>query len=197
MAKDELESRGECQVIGGFLSPVSEAYEKPGLAPAAHRLQMCSLAVADSPWIANDAWEASQPEWRPTVSVLGSFRQRLAQHGYGDVGIKLVAGADLVQSFQVPNLWSAQDMHAITGPTFGLVIVERWASDIAEFLLTNPILFRNRKTIIVAKQYISNDISSTKIRLFLRRGLSVKYLLPDSVIAYIRHNGLYIEDDEQ
>lgn len=196
MAKDELESNAEYQVIGGFLSPVSDAYEKPGLAPAVHRLQMCSLAVADSPWIANDAWEACQAEWHTTVSVLDSFRQRLAQHGYEDVGIKLVAGADLVQSFQVPNLWTPEDMHAITGPAYGLVIVERWASDIAEFLLTNPILFRNRRTIIVAKQYISNDISSTKIRLFLRRGLSVKYLLPDPVIDYIRANGLYCDDED-
>lgn len=53
-----------------------------------------------------------------------------------------------------------------------------------------------KRTILVAKQYISNDISSTKIRLFLRRGLSVKYLLPDPVIAYIRTNNLYCDDED-
>lgn len=144
MAKDELEGREEYQVIGGFCSPVSDAYGKAGLAPAVHRLQMCRLAVEDSPWIVNDEWEANQPNWVTTVAVLGSFRNRLDLAGFGDVGIRLVAGADLIQSFQVPGLWTPEDIQLITGPSYGLVIVERWASDIAEFLLLNPILFQNR-----------------------------------------------------
>ncbi len=41
------------------------------------------------------------------------------------------------------------------------------------------------------KQFIHNDIASTKIRLFIKRGKSIKYLLPDPVIAYIRAHGLY------
>lgn len=41
---------------------------------------------------------------------------------------------------------------------------------------------------------IHNDVSSTKIRLFLRRGMSVHYLLPDNVIRYIEANHLYVDD---
>jgi len=32
------------------------------------------------------------------------------------------------------------------------------------------------------------------VRLFLRRGLSVRYLLPAAVVDYIEDNGLYQED---
>lgn len=83
---------------------------------------------------------------------------------------------------------------------YGLVVVDRWSSDISEYLLTDPILYNYRKRIHVVKQFISNDISSTKIRLFIGRNLSIKYLLSDSVIEYIKEHKLYrnaveIEED--
>ena len=74
---------------------------------------------------------------------------------------------------------------------YGCVIVDRWNSDISEFLVTDPLLYMYRKNIHVVKQFISNDISSSKIRLFIERGLSIKYLLPDPVIDYIEKHELY------
>lgn len=44
---------------------------------------------------------------------------------------------------------------------------------------------------MIAKQYIHNDISSTKIRLFIKRGMSIKYLLPDEVIDYIEMHQIF------
>lgn len=66
-----------------------------------------------------------------------------------------------------------------------------------------------RRNVIVIKQLIYNDISSTKVRLFVRRGMSIKwvflfrigtmlsrrYLLPNSVIQYIYDHKLYRESD--
>lgn len=49
--------------------------------------------------------------------------------------------------------------------------------------------------VIVIKQLIHNDISSTKIRLFVKRGMSIKYLLPDPVINYIHQHKLYVPAD--
>lgn len=45
--------------------------------------------------------------------------------------------------------------------------------------------------ILLVKQWIANDLSSTKIRLALKRGLSIKYLTPDPVVDYIAKSGLY------
>lgn len=55
-------------------------------------------------------------------------------------------------------------------------------------------LARWRDNIHLISQLIQNDVSSTKVRLFLRRGLSVRYLLPMSVVDYIEQNGLYLDD---
>lgn len=75
-------------------------------------------------------------------------------------------------------------------------------------------LARWRSNIHLISQLIQNDVSSTKVlsrlsfllpdmlliyfffkvRLFLRRGLSVRYLLPNSVVDYIEQNGLYQDE---
>lgn len=159
MARDALEDDGRFQVVGGLLSPVSDQYRKTGLVPVVHRLEMCHLAVKDSPWIEVDAWEAQQEVYKTTIQVLTSLKGRLPP----GLQVMLLAGADLIKTFEVPGLWAAEDRQAILGH-YGCVVVDRWNHDISEFLLTDPILYKYRKSIHVVKQFISNDISSTKIR---------------------------------
>lgn len=55
-------------------------------------------------------------------------------------------------------------------------------------------LSRWRHNIHLIHQLIQNDVSSTKVRLFIRRGLSVRYLLPSQVVDYIDEHGLYVDD---
>lgn len=55
-------------------------------------------------------------------------------------------------------------------------------------------LARWRHNIFLVPQLIQNDVSSTKVRLFLRRGLSVRYLLPAPVVGYIEEHNLYADD---
>ena len=47
---------------------------------------------------------------------------------------------------------------------YGCAVVERCNSDIDEFILRDALLYRFRHNIHIVRQYISNDISSTKIR---------------------------------
>jgi nicotinamide mononucleotide adenylyltransferase len=56
-------------------------------------------------------------------------------------------------------------------------------------------LSRWRSNIHLISQLIQNDVSSTKVRLFLKRGLSVRYLLPAPVVDYIEQRGLYQDGD--
>ena len=44
------------------------------------------------------------------------------------------------------------------------------------------------------QQLVQNDISSTKIRLFRRRDMSIRYLVPEPVVQYIEAHNLYDED---
>ena len=74
---------------------------------------------------------------------------------------------------------------------YGAVIVERTGTD-TEQALAN--LAPWRENIFLVPQTITNDVSSTKVRLFLKRGMSVRYLLPAPVVDYIEQHGLYMDD---
>ena len=73
----------------------------------------------------------------------------------------LLAGGDLIESMGEPDVWADQDLHHILGK-YGCLIVERTGSDVRSFLLSHDILYEHRKNILVIKQLIYNDISSTK-----------------------------------
>lgn len=77
MAKDFLKDHEEFYLIGGYLSPVSDAYKKPGLVSWQHRIQMAELAVQSSDWIMVDPWESRQQEFQRTAWVLDHFDRML------------------------------------------------------------------------------------------------------------------------
>jgi len=106
------------------------------------------------------------------------------------VRIALLAGADLIQTMSTPGVWSDKDLDHILG-RYGTFIVERTGTDIDDALAN---LQPWKENIYVIQQLIQNDVSSTKIRLFLRREMSVQYLIPAPVIEYIEEHGLYEED---
>ncbi|RUS31261.1 hypothetical protein BC938DRAFT_478169 [Jimgerdemannia flammicorona] len=166
MAKDYIEERGEYELLAGYYSPVGDAYKKEGLAAARHRMRMCELAVdTTSNWLMVDAWESRQPEYMRTALVLDHFDQELNVTGRERKKIKimLLAGGDLIASFGHPGVWTHEDLHHILGD-FGCVIIERTGTDVYGFLLSHDILYYHRKNVVVIKQLIHNDISSTKIR---------------------------------
>lgn len=206
MALDAVREQTRFEVIGAYFSPVSDNYRKPGLAMAHHRVTMCELACErTSSWLMVDAWESLQPKYTRTALVLDHFNDEinikrngiLSKDGNSQLGVKimLLAGGDLIESMGEPNVWAEQDLHHILG-NYGCLIVERTGSDVRSFLLSHDIMYEHRKNILVIKQLIYNDISSTKVRLFLRRNMSVQYLLPNSVIRYIQENGLYVDEKE-
>ena len=190
----------EYEVIGGYISPVSDRYNKAGLASAAHRVRMCELATEQtSDWLMVDPWEAMQPEYQPTAVVLDHVFQSveaLLPEGAKKLHVSLLCGADLLMGM-LPGVWSIHDLDHILG-TYGLFVIERSGSSVVEALAQlkelNPRWVENIHTI---RQLIPNDISSTSIRQFLRLGLSVHYLLPWCVIQYIREHGLYRDEGKE
>jgi nicotinamide mononucleotide adenylyltransferase len=80
MANDYIRQRTpQFEVVGGYLSPVSDAYGKADLVSATHRVKMCNAAVQDESWIMVDPFEAEyfddlgKPVYLPTAVVLRHF----------------------------------------------------------------------------------------------------------------------------
>lgn len=161
---------------------------------------MCQLAIDKaSNWLMVDTWEAEKKDYQPTAKVLDHFDHEINVLRKGiDTGdgnrkplkIALLAGADLIQTMSTPGVWSEKDLDHILG-RYGTFIIERSGTDIDEALAS---LGNYRENIHVIQQLIQNDVSSTKIRLFLRRGMSVQYLIPAPVVEYIEQNHLYRDD---
>ncbi|XP_069951721.1 uncharacterized protein [Cherax quadricarinatus] len=106
------------------------------------------------------------------------------------VTVKLLCGADLLESFAKPGLWKDEDIEALVGK-FGLVVITREGSNPYKFIYESDVLTRHQRNIHIVTEWITNEVSSTKVRRALRRGDSVKYLVQDSVIEYIYKNALY------
>lgn len=226
LARDHLEDTGEYRVVKGIISPVGDAYKKKGLIESRHRLEMARLSTEDSDWITVDSWESLQPEWVETAKVARHHydellaaeqnnddvdtvkyaKKRRIEENYfegsshrkrrDDPQLMLLCGADVLESFGVPNLWKQDDIAEIVG-RYGLVCITRSGSDPHRFIHQSDMLWKLRKNIHVVHEWVTNEISATHVRRSLRRGRSVRYLLPDSVVRYIQEHGLYSAESEQ
>lgn len=144
---------------------------------------MCEAAVPDPECgITVDPWEALQPQYVPTARVLDHLEQEiscalpdgvLSADGktYLKPRIALLAGADLVQTMSTPGVWSPEDLDHILG-RFGAFIIERAGTDIEQAIDS---LSKWRKNIHVIQQVFQNNMSSTQIRLHIKRDMSVQY----------------------
>ncbi|PWW77891.1 Nucleotidylyl transferase [Tuber magnatum] len=203
------------EVVGGYLSPVSDRYKKAGLANATHRVCMCELACEQtSDWLMVDPWEAIQKEYQPTAVVLNHITTSVNDQLGGistspdpdaprkPAQVSLLGGSDLLQTMSQPGVWSLKDLDLIIG-SHGIFVIERSGSSVSDALA--PLSEWGEKMgknwledIHVVRQLIANDISSTRIRQFLRWGMSVKYLLPNCVIEYLEEHQFYrdpVEDN--
>ncbi|XP_005732956.1 nicotinamide/nicotinic acid mononucleotide adenylyltransferase 1 [Pundamilia nyererei] len=220
LARDHLEDTGQYKVVRGIISPVGDAYKKKGLIEACHRLEMTRLATESSDWVMVDSWESLQPEWVETAKVVRHHYEELlaAEQNIDDVDtikyakkrrieenhhkdrddlqLMLLCGADVLESFGIPNMWKQEDIAEIVGH-HGLVCITRSNSDPHKFIHQSDLLWKYRKNIHIVREWVTNDISATHVRRSLRRGQSVRYLLPDSVIHYIKEHGLYSSESEQ
>ncbi|NXS92074.1 NMNA1 adenylyltransferase, partial [Jacana jacana] len=109
--------------------------------------------------------------------------------------VKLLCGSDMLESFGIPNLWKLEDITEIV-KNYGLVCISRAGNSVQKFIYESDILWKYKNNIHLVEEWITNDISSTKIRRALRRGQSIRYLVPDGVQSYIEKNNLYSPESE-
>lgn len=223
LARDHLHETGRYLVLRGIISPVGDAYKKKGLVEANHRVAMIEKAIQLSDWLTLDTWESKQNEWVETVKVLRHHCENLKNQFVIDKKsatqcrkgkkrkieekdvcviderdipqLMLLCGGDVLESFGVPDLWKKEDIEEILG-TFGMVCISRHACNLQKCIFESDILWQCRNKIHLVTEWIDNDISATKVRRALRRGHSIKYVVPDPVIDYILWHQLYDQHSE-
>lgn len=134
IARDHFREQGTHEVIAGVVSPVHDKYNKNGLVSAKHRSAMVKLSLQTSDWIRLSDWECmKQNQWtRTRVSlqyhqnyinsilndtngtvneiIPGWVPENIKKYKGERVQIKLLCGADLLESFAVKNLWEPEDV---------------------------------------------------------------------------------------
>ncbi|XP_052858975.1 nicotinamide/nicotinic acid mononucleotide adenylyltransferase 3 isoform X2 [Drosophila gunungcola] len=216
IAKDHFEMQGTHRVVGGIISPTHDSYGKKDLASALDRCAMVKLATQSSNWIRLSDWEVHQTKWMRTQAVLQHHQNYINNHinsggaGGNDevdthlagwlprgligsrdpVHLKLLCGADLLESFAVPGLWAEADIEDIVA-NHGLVVITRAGSNPGKFIFDSDILTKYQNNITLITNWVPNEVSSTLIRRLLGRGQSVKYLIDDLVLEYIKRQRLF------
>ncbi|ESQ42867.1 hypothetical protein EUTSA_v10015421mg, partial [Eutrema salsugineum] len=144
LARDALHSMG-FHVLGGYMSPVNDAYKKK-------------------------YWSM----------MLESLK------------VMLLCGSDLLESFCTPGVWIPEQVKTIC-EDYGIVCIRREGQDVENMIFGDKILYETRDNIRIVNNFVPNQISSSRLRQCISRGLSVKYLTEDGVIDYIRQHQLYTD----
>jgi nicotinate (nicotinamide) nucleotide adenylyltransferase len=189
---------------------------QPGYVPTAQVLDHFHAEI-DAVWAHLDEGPKERPKEHPIAAFDGAAKSTpdgtagtigtgalppISNHAqtrtkpHNGVTIGLLAGADLLQTMSIPGLWAQSDLQHMVA-SYPMFILEREGTDVEQAIADIQTLDPNhdwRKNIHVMPQSIRNDVSSTKIRLFIRGNMSVKYLLPSCVDQYIQEHNLYRDD---
>jgi nicotinate-nucleotide adenylyltransferase len=220
-----LTSNGPIGVLGGTFDPIHLAHlrlaeelaDAFGLArvcfvPAAvpphratpsalanHRLEMVRLAVADNLRFEVDDRELARQGPSYTFDTVRELRAEL------DHPLCLLMGADAFVAFATWHRWRElielvhivvarrpgyplQDLAAALPPALKAEYLGRHCAE-RETLMQEPggRIFTHELTAL--------DVSASALRKLIARGESLRYLLPDAVIAYIENHRLYKENN--
>ncbi|MDU4961913.1 MAG: nicotinate-nucleotide adenylyltransferase [Sporomusaceae bacterium] len=146
----------------------------------AHRYAMTQLATQSNPFFEVLPVEIERSGLSYTIDTV---RRLLQQYGF-DTELFCIAGADAIR-----DLLTWKDAEALLDLCCFAAAGRPGDSDAAAATLARLGEKGRRRIIRVDTPQL--DISATAIRERLRRGLSVRYLVPDTVAAYIDKERLY------
>ncbi len=166
-----------------IFTPTGKPPHKKGytVTPAEDRYSMTMLATNDNPFFKVSRMEIERPGLTYTVDTLEQFYEMMGD----DTKLYFISGADAVL-----DILTWKDVERVLG----------YCTFIAATRPGYPIERLNKQLSQLRQMYggqvhpmevTGMDISSTEIRKRVKSGLSIKYLLPESVKTYIKKSGLY------
>lgn len=168
-----------------ILLPSAHPPNKPpdALAPASHRGEMVRLAIAGDPLFTYSDYDVTRPGPTYTVQTVTHFHKELGSR----VALFWIIGADALAELttwrNLPDILDVCEIVTADRPDAPSVNWDALRNVIGEGRTSR--LQKNR----LSAPPIA--ISSTDIRTRVRRGLPIRYLVPDAVVRYIKDHGLY------
>ncbi|NLY43976.1 MAG: nicotinate-nucleotide adenylyltransferase [Clostridiaceae bacterium] len=146
-----------------------------------HRYAMTSLAISTNPFFKVSSVEIDREGYTYTVDTIKYFKTQYED----DTGFYFIVGADTVGQL---HTW--KDAQFLLGMC-EFAVATRPGYDKKELLRQIECLNKKYNGKINLVEVPLLDISSTLIRKKIKAGLSIKYLVPESVEKYIIDNALY------
>ncbi len=165
---------------------------------AEHRLAMLQLALANEPGLVADARELHRKGLSYTLDTLTEIRAEIGVETPLCLCIGMDSLIDLNQWHRWRELTDVAHVVAAARPGWHLPqsgevleFVQAHRASGEEQLLAQP------AGNILIKEITLLPVSATGIRQALQRGESIRYLVPDSVIDYIRQHQLYSDKKDK
>ena len=177
------------------------------VAPALHRYEMVSLATIFTPYFSVSSIEIDRPGRSYSVETVQELRKIYGKDSifYFIVGVD--AFLEISTWKNAKELLASVQFIVTARPGWRLDDVERSLKSKKLVKLGNP-RFRYLKIseidseakiktpeegLVLLVEVVSHDISSTEIRHLVEEGRSIRFLVPDTVAAYMDKNQLYRE----
>lgn len=177
-----------------FIPSANPPHKDNVMVSAEHRSTMVKLAIADNPLFSVDELELNREGSSYTIDTLISLRESLGH----DTSLCLMMGSDAFVKLNTWHRWQELLDYA------HIVLVQRPSAQPQEALPTEvEALLRDHYTdqhadlanensgSIMMQAITGQDISATGIRGMLGNGESVRYLVPDIAMEYIKKSKLY------
>lgn len=160
--------------------PVSSKYNKDGLIEDKHRFNMLNLVCKTHPKFEVSDIEFNLPKQPYTFETL-----QAVQKLYPNYEIRLIIGTDNLKEF---NTWyEYQKLLA----QFKVYVLTRAEDNICEIIAQDDSISEYSSSFIKSNISVKTNLNSTFVRNEIKNGNSVKFLLPDEIIDYIKNNNLY------
>ena len=181
-----------------LLIPSAHPPHKPAdhVANAEDRLEMVRLAIQGEPWLEASDVELARPGLSYTIETLRYFQDQFGPES----DIHFIVGQDAFseittwKSYQA--LFSTAHFIVMTSPTSKLHNLEDFIhTQISGEYQYDPRFNRYSRPgwcNIYCLNITHLDISATRIRGWIRRGRSIRFLVPDVIHDFINKKGLYL-----
>jgi len=161
--------------------PVSEKYNKNGLISDEHRYNMLNLICEN-----NIHFEVSDIELNSSRQAYTLETLQNLQTIYPDFELRLIIGTDNLKELE--NWYEIKDLLN----RFKVIVLARDEDNIDEIINNHNLLSKYASSFVKSNVSVRTNLSSSFVRDLFKQNKSVKYLLPDEVIEYIKNNNLYI-----